>query len=169
MSLPATIPTGRAVVADELHWKAILRLGCIEGHIGVALFGDAGKDPSLRPWLFLILMELTVAYCNPGFRSLWSASEELHTTGAKQLKKLGELLNHVLCRDGNLSVDVLPESCFHPTVQNHIVMHLLKCITGANQVRISDLVYALLFFFLKSSGCNACSPKTWLGPHFITV
>ena len=144
MSSAAGNATARSVVADKLDWVACLRLVCIEGYFAAAFFGDFQQDCSVRPWLFLLLMELIVAYCKQ--QSCLSSSEDLHiyATGSKQFKKLGELLNYMTCSDRDSFAHLLPDSCFHASAQNHILIQLLKCITGTNQVRFWTLCILIM-------------------------
>lgn len=145
----------RIPVADDLHWAACCRLVCVEANITTAMYIASSKqDPTLFPWLFLLLLDLTVVYCKRD-ASCPEAPHD-HGTGSilytgvkshvRQLQKLGESLSH-MCNDWSPWKDLLPDSYFDTSAQKHVLKQLLQCITSASKVN----VFPLLHMFLQGS------------------
>ena len=132
----------RIPVADDLHWAACCRLVCVEGYITTAMYITSSKqDPTLFPWLFLLLLDLTVVYCKRDASCLENLPDQstgtIFTPGtkshARQLQKLGETLSH-MCNDWSPWSDLLPDSYFDASAQRHGLKQLLECITSASKV-----------------------------------
>lgn len=132
----------RIPVADDLHWAACCRLVCLEGYITTAMHITSSKqDPTLFPWVFLLLLELTAVYCNldancpetppdQGSGSILYTGTKSH---ARQLFKLGETLSH-MCNEWSPWSDLLPDTYFDASAQRHALKQLLECITSASKV-----------------------------------
>lgn len=129
-------------MADDLHWAACCRLVCVEGFITTVMYNTSSRrDSTLFPWLFLLLLDLTVAYCKPDAScpetSLDDGTSTLYTgnkTHARQLQKLGETLDH-MCNDWSSWSDLLPSIYYDASAQKHVLKQLLKCITSASKVK----------------------------------
>ncbi len=112
---------------SEFHWAACTRLVSIEGYTTTAMWTSRQKkDPTLVPWVFFLITELTIAQ---------SGSAKLYEdqTTWRQLQKLGEILD-TLHEPWSSWSDLLPSSCFDRSAQHHAVMQLSRCITAAAQV-----------------------------------
>lgn len=125
----------RNPVIDGLHWAACCRLVCVEGYTTTAMYTtSAQEDPALFPWVFLLLLGLTVASytSNPTCHDMTPNQIRPH---ARQLQKLGETLDH-MCNDWSPWSDLLPDSCFDVSAQQYILLQLLDCITSSGKVSI---------------------------------
>lgn len=110
------------------HWAACCRLVSIEGYTTTAMWtSHQKKDPTLFPWVFLLITELTIAQ---------SVSANLYEDQKtwRQLQKLGEVLD-TMHQPWSSWSDLLPSSCFDRSAQHHTVTQLSRCITAAAQVR----------------------------------
>lgn len=117
----------RTVGAGDFHWAAVCRLVCIEGYATTAMhFTSYKQDCSLFPWVFFVMLELTVRQFVPE-----GTPDDLKT--CRQLQKLGETLNHMQKPWSSWS-DLLPASCFDASAQHHAVIQLATCVTAAAEV-----------------------------------
>ena len=164
----------RVPVVDDLHWAACCRLVCVEGYITTAMYITSSKrDPTLFPWLFLLLLDLTVAYCKHDASSLEAppdhGSGSILYTGtkshARQLQKLGESLSH-MCNDWSPRSDLLPHSYFDASAQKHVLKQLLECITSASKVNVFPLLLMSLqgsvLLLSYTSPVLACYPTKYV-------
>lgn len=140
-------------MADDLHWAACCRLVCVEGFITTAMYSTSSRrDPTLFPWLFLLLLDLTVAYCKPDASCPETSPDDgtgtiLYTgtkTQARQLQKLGEMLGHIGCNDWSPWNNLLPSIYYDSSAQKHVLTQLLKCITSASKVTAFRLLICLI-------------------------
>ena len=130
-------------MADDLHWAACCRLVCVEGFITTAMYSTSSRqDPTLFPWLLLLLLDLTVDYCKPDASCPETSPDAgtgsiLYTgtnTHARQLQKLGEVLGH-MCNDWSPWSNLLPSTYYDASAKKHVLTQLLKCITSASKVK----------------------------------
>ena len=113
---------------NEFHWAACTRLFTIEGYTTTAMWTSCQKrDPTLFPWVFFLITELTIAQAG-----LANAPEDQATW--RQLQKLGEILDTMHLPWSPWS-DLLPSFCFDRSAQHYAVVQLSRCITAAAQVR----------------------------------
>ncbi len=111
----------------DFHWAACTRLVCIEGYTSTAMYiTSSKKNPALFPWVFFLMLELTVGQCAPE-----SNYEDQPT--CRQVQKLGEMLE-IMRRPWSPWSDLLPSSCFDASAQHHAVVQLARCVTIAAKV-----------------------------------
>ena len=132
----------RMPMVDNLHWAACCRLVCVEGYITTAIYITSSKhNPTLFPWLLLLLLDLTLVNCKCNSSCLEDppehASGSILYTGtklhARQLQKMGEMLS-CMCNDWSPRHDLLPDTYFDASAQRHVLKQLLECITRASKV-----------------------------------
>lgn len=142
MCLESRTSANGVPMADDLHWAACCRLVCVEGFTAAMYSTSSRRDPTLFPWLFLLLLDLTVAYYKPDASCPETSPDDgtvsvLYTgnrTHARQLQKLGEMLV-TMCNDWSPWSNLLPSIYYDASAQKHILTQLLKCITSASKVK----------------------------------
>ena len=118
---------------DDLHWAACCRLVCVEGYTTTAMyFTSQQEDPTIFPWVFVLLLGLTVGSCksDPTCHDMMPDQIRSHT---RQLQKLGETLDH-MCNEWSPWSNLLPDAYFDVSAQQYILMQLVDCITCTSKV-----------------------------------
>ena len=114
----------RITTLEDMKWEAYKKLIQMEYSACSAMHRATDqKDPTLFPWVFLMLLQLT--------NSQTKYRQDLSTSRDVQL-----LAERCLWMNTPWSTwsDLLPSSIFDASAQHYAVIQLTKCITAAIQV-----------------------------------